>query len=104
LNGGSWEALFAKASGLASPGYSDPFGRHLLPLWRFLLLRLDSRDFVLRSLVERTPALRTVREPATDKVDAAVEFSRLALIFSEPDARTFFEDAISLARRSTAKR
>jgi hypothetical protein len=98
LNGGSWEALFAKASGLASPGYSDPFGRHLLPLWRFLLLRLDSRDFVLRSLVERTPALRTVREPATDKVDAAVEFSRLALIFSEPDARTFFEDAISLAQ------
>jgi hypothetical protein len=98
LDGLPWEPLFAKASALASLGYNDPFGSHFLPLWRFLLLRPDARDFVLESLVERSPLIRAAKEPATSKVDAAVEFSRLALTFSEPDARTFYEDAISLAQ------
>jgi hypothetical protein len=98
LNGLAWEPLFAKAASIASPGYSDPFGNHLLPLWHILLLRLESRDFVLNALVERSPSLRAAKEPATTKVDASIEFSRLALTFSEPDARFFYEDAISLAQ------
>lgn len=98
LEGLGWQQLFNKASGLASPNYSDPFGNHLLPLWRLLLLRHESRDFVLKSLVERSPQLRSEKEPAATKVDASIEFSRLALTFSEPDARIFYEDAISLAQ------
>ncbi|MGY3606984.1 MULTISPECIES: hypothetical protein [unclassified Bradyrhizobium] len=98
LEGIGWQELFTKASSLASPNYSDPFGNHLLPLWRILLLRHESRDFVLKSLVERSPQLRSAKEPATTKVDASIEFSRLALTFSEPDARAFYEDAIYLAQ------
>src|SRR6185437_6752692 len=98
LNGASWDALWSKASNLASPTYSDTFGHHLLPLWEFLLLRLESRDFVLGSVTDRMPALRKAREPGSEKVNAAVKFSQLVLNFSEPDARTFFEDAVKLAQ------
>lgn len=67
LEGLGWKELFNKASSLASPNYSDPFGNHLLPLWRLLLLRHESRDFVLKSLVERSPQLRSAKEPAATK-------------------------------------
>jgi hypothetical protein len=104
LNGASWEALFTKASRLASPGHSDPFGQHLLPLWRFVLLRHESRDFVLRSVVERTPALRTAGEPATDKVEATIEFSRLVLGFSEPTHARSLKMLSHWPRKSTVRR
>jgi hypothetical protein len=99
LTGSSWKALFAKAARLASFDYNDPFAHNLVPLWRFLLLRRESRDFVLESLAERRDGIRLAREPASDKVNAAIEFSRLSLNFSEPDARTFFEEAVVLAQQ-----
>ncbi|WP_316204509.1 hypothetical protein [Bradyrhizobium sp. SZCCHNS3051] len=98
LNGAPWNTLFNKAADLASPEYSDPFGHHLLPLWRLLLLRPDTKDFVLSAVVERMPIVRAAREPASDKVNAAIKFSRLVLSFSEPDARVFFESAVLLAQ------
>jgi hypothetical protein len=99
LRGASWKALFTKAAGLASFDYNDPFAHRLVPLWRFLLLRDESRDFVLQSLAERRDGIRLAREPASDKVNAAIEFSRLSLNFSEPDARAFFEEAVVLAQQ-----
>jgi hypothetical protein len=99
LKGASWEALFAKAARLASSDYSDPFAHQLVPLWGFLLLRTDSRDFVLASISAKRDGIRLAREPAADKVNAAVEFSRLSLNFSEPDARAFFEEAIELTQQ-----
>jgi hypothetical protein len=99
LKGSLWKALFEKAAQLASFDYNDPFAQQLVPLWRFLLLRNESRDFVLRSLAGRREGIRTAKEPATDKVNAAIEFSRLSLNFSEADARAFFEEAIALAQQ-----
>jgi hypothetical protein len=99
LTGSSWKALFAKAATLASFDYNDPFAHKLIPLWHFLLLRVESRDFVLESLTERRDGIRLAREPASDKVNAAIEFSRLSLNFSEPDARAFFEEAVVLAQQ-----
>ncbi|MEI9924214.1 MAG: hypothetical protein WDN50_12430 [Bradyrhizobium sp.] len=99
LKGVSWDMLFAKAGSLASSDYSDPFAHQLVPLWGFLLLRTDSRDFVLASISAKRDGIRLAREPAADKVNAAVEFSRLSLNFSEPDARAFFEEAIELTQQ-----
>lgn len=99
LTGAAWAALFAKAAALASSDYNDPFAHHLIPLWRFLLMRGESHDFVLHSLAQRRDGIRLAREPASDKVSAAIEFSRLSLNFSEPDAQSFFEEAVVLAQQ-----
>jgi hypothetical protein len=90
--------LFEKAASLVASKYGDPFATQLLPLWRMLLLRQDCHDFILAGVSKKAEQASKERAPASEKVDAFLEFSRLVLNFSEPDAQTFFEEAIARAQ------
>ncbi len=92
------ESLFEKAKDLIHTQYIDPFGERLLGLWEALLLRHGCHALVLTSVTEMAQQAKAEKAPASDKVRAFVQFSRLVLNFSEPDAQAFFEEVIKLAQ------
>lgn len=89
--------LFNKALTLAT-GYNGPFPHHVKGLWSHLLLRNETHHFLLADVSRRMSEIRTAREPASEKVDAAIYFSRTIKNFSDQDAAAIFEEAIELTQ------
>jgi hypothetical protein len=93
-----WKLLYERASGLAKTKYEDPFARRLVPLWSGLLMRGDAQDFVLKELTFKLKQVKHAKEPASEKVTACAEFSRLVFNFSEKDAQALFEQAVAFSQ------
>ncbi|RYD50763.1 MAG: ATP-binding protein [Sphingobacteriales bacterium] len=94
----SWSSLYQNAYSIAVPQSNDPFGTRLSHLWKSLIIRNESQSLVINEISSRSKELESLREPASDKVDAAIEFSRISLSFSKDDAQAFFEQAIELSK------
>jgi hypothetical protein len=90
--------LFKKAQELVKTRYSDPFGDQLRPLWEELLVRSECHDLILQEVSQKATETKSAKAPASEKVRAYLNFSRLTLNFSEPDAQAFFEQVITLAQ------
>jgi hypothetical protein len=98
LSGLPADKLLERAHSLVRTRFEDPFATRLTTLWNDLLLRTECHDFILRSVGEKVLQARRERAPASEKVEALVNFSRLVLNFSEADARSLFEEAVARAQ------
>jgi hypothetical protein len=90
--------LYERAEAVAAGKYDGAFATRSLPIWTEFLIRPDFHQDILEKVAKRADELRAVRTGAKNKTDALLKFGKLALNFSEADAKVFFERAVEITQ------
>lgn len=90
--------LFKRASTLAEGRFSDLFASHRQKLWSRMRLRTSEADKLVLLVAKAAEDIKELRTASSEKLEALIHLSRLILPVSRDDAKSLFNDAVSIAK------
>ncbi|MCX5829683.1 MAG: hypothetical protein NTV58_17065 [Deltaproteobacteria bacterium] len=90
--------LLERAGTLVKGRFGDRFASHRRNLWNRVLFRAAEADTLVRLAAQAVTDIKGLRAASSEKLEAIIQLSRLILPVSGDDAKSLFNEAVSIAK------